>query len=78
MDCGSQKLCDVCEADQASLARINTHNNVGDELTRSCFILLDGKQIIGEIQTHAGWKGAVALLKPTAAQRIALVVDIPR
>ena len=94
MDCGSQRLCDVCEADKSGKARLSSVQQVPtmismiekareeteyEGLVDSHFIAITRDgKVRSEVTTRGGWKRAVELLSPGEFERLAIVVDIPR
>ena len=75
-DCGlEENLCDICLSDMSALSRIAIEEVVLDEAQP--FVILSGDHIAREASCK-GWKNAVKILEPTASERLALVIDIPR
>ena len=77
-DCGlEENLCDICLSDRSALSRIATEEVVLTIDKAQPFVVLSGDHIAREASC-IGWKNAVKLLEPTALERLALVIDIPR
>jgi len=85
IDCGEPDgLCDLCQADQAVILRINTMTQsiepTKEELisnTLNPFVVLSGKTVVREGK-FMGHKQATATLKPLDTERLAMIIDIPR
>jgi hypothetical protein len=77
-DCGlEENLCEICLSDRSALSRIAIEEVVLDVDKAQPFVVISGDHIAREANCK-GWENAVKLLEPTASERLALVIDIPR